>query len=323
VCRQRDDETTVTTDDHQESKRAPHGFALPPDEHKLLRGRPSAGALAWAVRPFGSQARVVAVRALRGGRSSAVHAVTIDDGRCRHRVVLRRYVRPDMRAEEPDLVRREADTLRLLETTAVLAPRLIAVDPTGHEAGVPAVLMGRLAGGIDWEPANLDQYLLRLAEPLPTIHAVPVPGGTVLPPYQPYERGRELGPPPWTRFPRAWARAIELYEGPPPHTDRVFVHRDFHPGNVLWRRRRVSGIVDWQSASVGAPEVDVGHCRSNLVDHFSVPVADRFLAMWQTLSGRTDYHPYWDVAVVVGPPDGYGDPDPRLDEWVAATVART
>jgi hypothetical protein len=35
-----------------------------------------------------------------------------------------------------------------------------------------------------------------------------------------------------------------------------------------------------------------------------------------------DYHPYWDIAVEVGPADSYGDhPDPELDAWIARAVA--
>jgi aminoglycoside phosphotransferase (APT) family kinase protein len=259
---------------------------------------------------------------LGGGRSSAVHALTISDGdQHQHHVVLRRYVRPDVQAEEPDLAEREADALSVLETSAVAAPRLIAVDPVGDHAGVPAVLMTRLPGRIDWDPTDLDTFLRRLAEPLPLIHDVSVPSGVTIRPYRPYELGRQLGPPAWTRYPRAWAKAIELYEGPPPIVERRFIHRDYHPGNVLWRHWHASGIVDWQSVSLGSPEADVAHCRSNLVDHFSIAAADRFLAHWQALSGRRDYHPYWDVTVVVAPTESYGDPDLRLDEWIARVVA--
>jgi aminoglycoside phosphotransferase (APT) family kinase protein len=299
----------------------PHGYELASEEHKLLRSRPPRQALNWAARAFGPRARVVSVRARRGGSSSAVHALAIEDveGR-RYRVVLRRYVRPEVRANEPDLAQREADVLRVLEATPLAAPRLIAVDAVGDEAGVPAVLMSLLPGRIDWDPVDMETFLVRLAEPLPVIHDVTVPAGVTVAPYRPYELGREVGPPAWTRYPHAWAKAIELYEGPPPVAEQLFIHRDYHPGNVLWRRRRVTGIVDWQAASLGSPEADVAHCRANLVGHFSIDVADRFLAIWQTMSGRREYHPYWDVTVVVAPTASYGDADPRLDEWIARTI---
>ena len=31
----------------------------------------------------------------------------------------------------------------------------------------------------------------------------------------------------------------------------MLLHRDFDPGNVLWRRGTVSGAVDWQDARTG------------------------------------------------------------------------
>jgi Homing endonuclease associated repeat/Phosphotransferase enzyme family len=42
------------------------------------------------------------------------------------------------------------------------------------------------------------------------------------------------------------------------------LERDFHPGNVLWRRATVSGVVDWQAASICPASVDVANCRGNL-----------------------------------------------------------
>jgi len=65
------------------------------------------------------------------------------------------------------------------------------------------------------------------------------------------------------------------------------------PGNVLWSRGWVSGIVDWVNASLGAPEAEAGHCRANLAGHFDQTVADRFLARYQALTGRAGHHPYW------------------------------
>jgi aminoglycoside phosphotransferase (APT) family kinase protein len=256
--------------------------------------------------------------------SSAVHAVTVDDGLGNlHRAVLRRYVRPDVQAEEPDLAAREATALRVAAAGTVPTPHLIAVDPTGDEAGVPALLMSLVPGRIEWAPADVEKFLWRLAEPLVAISEVTVPDGLHLPPYKPYELGRALGPPPWTRLPtRVWDAAVELYEGPAPLDERLFIHRDYHPGNVLWRRGVLTGVVDWPAASLGSPEADVAHCRSNLHDHFGKAVADRFLTIWQKLSGRQDFHPYWDIAVVLAPPSSYGRPDPRLDEFVGSAIAR-
>jgi aminoglycoside phosphotransferase (APT) family kinase protein len=263
------------------------------------------------------------VRPLEGGTSSAVHLLVTEDGHGRAgRFVLRRYVRRDWLAQEPDLAAREAETLTLLSGGPVAAPRLVAVDPVGADADVPAVLMTARAGRVDWTLVDAPDRLHRLAAPLPAIHATPIPASARVRPYRPYELGKPLAPPPWTTHRRAWERAIEVYVGPAPSDEAVFTHRDYHPGNVLWSGGRVTGIVDWASASVGPAENDVGHCRANLADRFGYEVAQRFLAAYQAATGGRDYHPYWDIVVEVGPEAGYGPPNRRLDEFIARAVAQ-
>ena len=71
--------------------------------------------------------------------------------------------------------------------------------------------------------------------------------------------------PKWITKPAMWERAIEVFHGPVPHEECTFIHRDFYPGNVLWHRRAVSGLVDWEAASVGPRSMDVAHCRINLL----------------------------------------------------------
>jgi aminoglycoside phosphotransferase (APT) family kinase protein len=292
-------------------------------EHRLLRGAPPAVALAWAAAAIDPGARVRSVRPLAGGTSSAVHALGIEDRAGRlHRLVLRRFVRADWLAEEPDLAVREAAALDLVRTAPVATPRLVAVDPRGDAADVPAVLMTRLPGRIEWQPSDLDGFLRRLAEPLPPLHATVVRPATPLPVYRPYQLEMRR-PPRWARRPAAWQRGIALCDAPVPSAERLFIHRDYHPGNVLWVRGRVSGVVDWVNASLGVPEADVGHCRCNLAGRFGQPVADRFLALYQAITGRREYHPYWDIAAFLGGLSQAADarPDPAGEDFLARAVA--
>jgi aminoglycoside phosphotransferase (APT) family kinase protein len=71
------------------------------------------------------------------------------------RLVLRRHVRADWLAEEPDLVDREAVALQLVAASPVVTPKLLAVDMNGQDAGVPALLMTALPGRLDWAPTDL------------------------------------------------------------------------------------------------------------------------------------------------------------------------
>ncbi|MGH8997706.1 MAG: phosphotransferase family protein, partial [Acidimicrobiales bacterium] len=231
-------------------------------------------------------------------------------------VVLRRYVRPELNAEEPDLAEREARALQVAAGIALATPELLAVDPTGADAGVPSVLMSCLAGRVEWRPAELERWLGRLAELLPPIHGVDLPPTGTLPPYAPYRPDSDA-PPAWSSRPRVWERAVELAHGPPPDDRPVVVHRDFHPGNVLWRRGKVSGLVDWQAASVGPGSVDVGHCRVNLL-RFGLDAAGAFTRHWERLTGLT-YDPWADVVAVVGFLDGLRD-DPGSDAHLFETL---
>jgi aminoglycoside phosphotransferase (APT) family kinase protein len=301
-----------------------HGFGLDARETALLRGPPPAAARQWLRDELGPDARIVSVRPRSGGTSSAIHVVTVDDpsGERRH-LVLRRYVRADWLELEPDLAEHEARVLALLDSTAVLAPRLVAVDPGGTRCDVPAVLMTHRPGRVRWSARDVPEYLEQLVDQLLPIHSVRVPPSAGIRDFLPYYVGWALEPPAGTSCPAAWERAIAVHAGPPPVHERDFIHRDYHPGNALWTGTGITGIVDWATASVGSPEADVGHCRINLARHLGHGAAEIFAARYRARSGRGECHPYWDIVAAVGLLDD-ADPDwlPALDDFVHRATAR-
>jgi len=261
----------------------------------LLRARPPRDAIAWVERSL--EARVTSIRAVKGGTSSAVHVVRVSSPRGVESVILRRYVVPEVNLEEPDIAAREAHALQFLSSTDVLAPSVLAVDTTGAEAGVPTVLMSRVPGRLDWAPNDVAEWLRGLASVLPVVHAVPLTPGHRFGDFRPYAPS-SWDPPPWMQRPALWDRAIGIFHGPSHDNERVLVHRDYHPGNVLWRRRRVTGVVDWESASIGPPSVDASWCRVNLIGQFDLDIGDRFVGIWEQISGRR-HHPWADVVLLV------------------------
>lgn len=287
-----------------------YGHGISDELHRRLRGAVAPEALAWVEHETGS--RVLAQRPLEGGTSAAIHRLVLDG---RDDLVLQRFVL-DWITEEPWAVSNEVAVLGLLADTDVRSPRVVAADPDGALAGVPTVLMTALPGRVVWDPPCVDDWLASLVETMIGIHNTTPTG--LLRAWSPY--APEGVPPVWTRHRWAWERAISAYEGERPASDVVFVHRDFHPGNVMWERGRVSGVVDWVSACVGPPEEDVAHCRVNLAGRHGQPVADRFLDLWLRETGRAEYDPYWDLVDAVSM--GGGDPKPSLDEFVAAAAAR-
>ena len=302
----------------------PHGFHLSAADERLLRGPVPIHALRWAAAAVGPEAAVVSCRALAGGTSSAVHELEVIDAEGRHhRLVLRRFVRRDWLAQEPDVATHEAAALTAVAPAPVPTPTLVASDPDGSMVGVPAILMTMLDGEVDWDPPELDDFLRRLAQALELIHRIPVPADGSLPPYRPYAVQLRR-PPAWATDPDVWLRAVALAKRPVPSAERVLIHRDYHPGNVLWRDRRVTGVVDWVNAGVGSPWADVGHCRMNLAGRFGQPAADRFESLYRAVSARDDeYSPYWDaVASLGGFDEASGSLHLNAERFLAAALSR-
>ena len=250
------------------------------------------------------------MRRLRGGTSAAVHLVRVRDRRGDTRsLVLRRFVRADWLTREPDLAAREARALDLLASSDVAAPRLVAVDATGAECHVPAVLMARLPGRVDVAPTDTRRYVRAIAEQLPAVHAIEVPEG--VPPYYPYfeeETEEEARAFAWSRRPESWRAALGLVSQDRPPFQPSFIHRDFHPGNVLWSRGRVSGVIDWVNASVGPRDVDASHCAVNIAELFGVRAATRFREAYEAAAGVRQ-EPFWDLVAAVD------RGEPTADQW--------
>ena len=126
--------------------------------------------------------------------------------------------------------------------------------------------------------------------------------------------------PPGAREPGLWERALHLLrERPMPSYRPTFIHRDFHPGNVLWRRRRCSGVVDWVNACRGPAGCDVATCRGELIRLRGVEVADRFRRVYEAVTGEPQ-HAYWELVSIFehGPspwtPQEIAETEPRLAE---------
>jgi aminoglycoside phosphotransferase (APT) family kinase protein len=123
--------------------------------------------------------------------------------------------------------------------------------------------------------------------------------------------------------PAVWQRAAEIYHGPAPGLPAVLLHRDFHPGNVLWRWGTVSGVVDWQAACTGPAVADVAHCRVNLLT-FGTEAAERFTALWQHAAGAA-YHPWANIVTIIGflddLRDDWGSEQLLVEDMLAHAVA--
>ncbi len=222
--------------------------------------------LVWVSRHLEVGERIVRTEALHGGITAEMRRLTIGtrDGGTRD-LVLRTFV--DVEHAE-DSLNREAGALTLLPGTGVPSPGLVAVDPTAAHCEYPSLLMTHLAGRTVLDDEGLETRVPLLARQLVAIHAL-----------RPAERPREYVAlttadtvvTPQGADAAAWAAAIDMIRKPAPPYEGRFLHRDFHPGNVLFdvppsrpAGARITGVVDWAATSWGPADLDVAHCSTNL-----------------------------------------------------------
>lgn len=238
---------------------------------------------------MGRGARVVGWRRLVGGITSSVHRLTVARGGGRTTVVLRRWGPGAYGGHAARAVASETAALTALERGEVPAPRLIGATTDAADAG-PAVLMTRVPGQVHLMPRDRDAWLRQMAHTLVRIHALDIAAK----PFESWlDRGR-LAPPPDASRPEIWKQAFALVADDRRPTRTCFIHRDYQHFNLLWSRERLTGVIDWVEASVGPPDIDVGHCRLNLAILFSADVAERFRQMYEAEAGR-QVDPWWDV----------------------------
>ena len=260
--------------------------------------RPAPPLLAWVERTLGGAACVVACRRLTGGVASVVHAVTAVRHGVRRVYVLRTWGRepPPWAASA---VAAEVAILETLAASALPAPRVIGASTDADGAGL-AVLMERLAGRVLLVPRDRERWLGEMASTLVRIHALALARGARVPAFESWLDRDRLAPPPDAARPALWraAHALVAARVPAPTHAPRFIHRDYQHFNLLWSRNRLTGVVDWGSACLGPPDVDVGHCRLNLALLVSVDVADRFRNLYEAEAGRR-VEARWDVEEIL------------------------
>jgi aminoglycoside phosphotransferase (APT) family kinase protein len=254
---------------------------------------------AWVEDALGPDAWIVGMDGVSGQHLNAVHTVEAALGKAGVGMFVVKRFPGEPLDEQVRAVTREATNLELLVPTAVPAPRLVAADPTGEEAGEPTLLMAWLPGAVVLDPPAVETWLRGMAQLLPPVHEVVVPIGVDVRPFSVYNDVDELDVPIWSSDPALWSFVLETAARPAPESSRSFIHRDFHPGNVLWAGGATSGLIDWEPASIGPSAMDLAHCRLNLARLFDVAVADAFLATHTALTGGYEHQPYFDLLSIV------------------------
>ena len=252
-----------------------------------------ADAYEWLVRSIGPSTRDFDIVQMKGSTTSSVFLIQCSDGSNPQRFVLRVIDNQDWVAEEPDVADHEAAALEEARRANLRAPHLVAYSSEDVGFGAPVVLMSFLEGTVDLRPSDFRRWLDGLAGELALIHQHTA--DTLRWDYSSWVERHTLAPPEWTAVPHIWERSIDLALHTEPDFHPVFIHRDYHPMNVLWHNAALRGVVDWISACRGPAGVDVAHCRINLANMFGLSAADQFLETYSEVSEGFEYNPYWDV----------------------------
>lgn len=246
--------------------------------------------LAWVSRHLEVGERVVGVEELHGGITAEMRRLTIDtrDGGARH-LVLRTFVDPYFVEHAEDLLHREADALALLADTDVPAPAPVAVDASAAHCEYPSLLMTHLPGRTVLADEGLEARVPLLARHLVAIHAL-CPADRPQE-YQAWTTADAVVPPHGADA-VAWAAATDVIRKPAPRYEGRFLHRDFHPGNVLFdgpshdaAALRITGVVDWVQTSWGPADLDVAHCSTNLAMLHGPAWGLRFVEAYEEAGG--------------------------------------
>ncbi|MET9635667.1 phosphotransferase [Streptomyces virginiae] len=270
-------------------------------------GRGWGATRSWVERTLAEGERIEQVVRLRGGWTSQMRRLDLAGPGGRRSLVLRSFVKPFYLRHAEGLLTREAAVLRRLGGTDVPAATLAAVDATAQYCDHPSLLMSLLPGTVRLADQDADERAGLLARQLVSIHRLPVTASRRPRPYQAWASPERVTLPAATGRPDLWRRAVDVIRREPPAHQGCFLHRDFHPGNVLFTGAdgdlRISGVVDWVETSWGPADLDVAHCSTALALLHGVPAglrfADRYADAGGTLADGTA-HLYWRLLDALG-----------------------
>jgi aminoglycoside phosphotransferase (APT) family kinase protein len=278
--------------------------------------------LRWAVASIGSDARTISVHALHDEQGPWRLSV---DVRGRREYLVLRSLTPRIGA---DLIATGAAALEVAEAHGLPAPRLLAKDLDGRAAGVPATLETFVAGGTAWPPAMPLSRLRVAGAALAQVHAIPLEPRPYLPlrtrpiavdDFAGDRRQGRMPTSPLLRMADEWIQSMARPQG-----TTVFVHGDVWPGNLAWIDETSCTLIDWKTAGVGDPGVDIGELRKQIAITYGLDAIAGIVDGWERASGlRATNVAYWDaVAALNTPTELWPTATPRRDAFLRDALDR-
>lgn len=277
--------------------------------------------LSWVADSIGN-AVVVSVQALHGDQGPWRLSTAV---RGRRKDLVLRSVTPRIDAA---MIATGAAGLEVAERHGLPAPRLLAEDLDGQVAGAPASLETFIGGSTVWPSAVSVARLRTAGAALARIHAVALEPRPELPlrprpiAVDDFARDRREGRMATTPLLR---RADERIRSmPQPRGATVLVHGDVWPGNMPWMSDTACALIDWKTAGVGDPGVDIGELRKQMAITYGTGATAGVVDGWQEASGRTATNlAYWDAVAALNTPTELGPvATTRRDAFLRAALER-
>src|SRR3954451_8805403 len=217
-----------------------------------------------------------------------------------------------------------ARALRLAETHGLTAPRLIAGDLDGSASGTVATLETFLSGSSDLPPIVSAARLREAGAAVARVSAIALAPQADLPhrprPCAVDDRAgdRRRGRMPTTPLLQQADERVRSHRVPAAAS--VFLHGDVWGGNMLWEGDRCVALIDWKTAGVGDPGVDLGGLRMQMAVQYGQDAATHVLEGWEQSAGRAAIAvPYWDAVAALNTPtviDGWPGSAERRDTFL-------
>lgn len=264
---------------------------------------PSDQMLRWAAGVVGGT-RVLSIESLSRGdhRASGSFRLSIEVLAAQATDVILKITVPDWIG--PRMVTTNARALQLADTHGLAAPRLIAADLDGSASGAVATLETFLAGSAEPPPTVSVARLREAGAAIARIHALSMQPQDHFPhrprPCAVDDRAaeRRRGSMPTTPLLQQADERVRSHGVPP--AGSVFVHGDVWAGNMLWEGDRCVGLIDWKTAGVGDPGVDLGSLRMSMALQYGQDAPAHVLEGWRRQAGRAAIAvPYWDAVAAL------------------------
>ncbi len=277
--------------------------------------------LRWAADSLGGNAIIESVRALHDGQGPWQLRVAAHR-RTEHFVL--RSLTPRIDAE---MIATGAAALQVAQSNGLPAPRLIAMDLSGTAAGAPATLETFVAASTVWPRAISVSRLRITGATLAQLHAIPLTPRPDLPlrprpiAVDDFAKDRRQGDLATTPLLQT---ADELIQSiPQPQRPTVFLHGDVWPGNLAWTDGSRCILIDWKTAGVGDPGVDLGELRKQVAIAYGLDAIDAVTEGWQQATGRpaTDIA-YWDAVAALNTRTTLGPATRRRDAFLHNALTR-